>query len=152
MPVPAVGERAPDFRLSGTTGEVRLAARLASGPVVLVFYMEDSTPTCSQQVASFQTEHATLADLGAQVLAISSDSLDSHQRFADRLGGLPFPLLSDPDLEVARLYGVVDEPTKRAQRAVFVIDSDGTIRQRFVPYSVAGTEHFLGVFEALGLQ
>ena len=152
MSFPSVGERAPDFTLSGTTGDVRLADLLAAGPVVLVFYTEDSTPTCSQQVASFQAEHATLAELGAQVVAISSDSLESHQRFADRLGGPPFPLLSDPDLCVARLYGVADEEHKCAHRAVFVIDADGTIRQRFVPYSVAATEHFLGVFEALGLE
>ena len=152
MSGPPAGERAPDFTLSGTTGEVRLADLLATGPVVLLFYMEDSTPTCSQQVASFRDEHATLAELGAQVVAISTDPLGSHQQFADRLGGLPFPLLSDPDLRVARLYGVADEPSKRARRAVFVIGTDGTVLRRVVPYSPGNVEQFLGLFEALGLE
>ncbi len=152
MPKPAIGEQAPDFALSGTTGEVRLSDLLRDGPVVLMFYVEDSTPNCTQQVESFRDEFATLSELGARLIAVSSDSLATHERFVDRLGGLPFPLLADPDLEVARLYGVADEQLRRSGRAVYVIAQDGTITQRFAPYSVGSTEHFLGVFEALGIE
>lgn len=150
--LPEVGDRAPDFTLTGTTGETRLADLLRDGPVVLLFYVEDNTPTCTQQVESFRNEYETVVGLGARVVGISADPVPIHERFVERLGGLPFPLLSDPDLEVARLYGVADEQFKRAGRAAFVIDRDGTIKQRFVPYSVAGTEHFLAVFEAIGLE
>jgi peroxiredoxin Q/BCP len=150
--VPEVGQRAPDFTLPGTTGEVRLYDLLAKGPVILTFYVEDNTPDCAQQLAAFGNEIATLSELGAQVVAISADDLDSHRRFATRLGGPPFPLLADPDLRVAHLYGVADETYKRAQRAVFVIGPDGTIQQRLVPYVPASTEQFFGIFEALGLE
>jgi peroxiredoxin Q/BCP len=149
---PDVGDRAPDFTLTGTTGEVRLADLLRKGPVVLLFYVEDNTPSCTQQVESFRDEYETLSELGASVVAISADPLPVHDRFVERLGGLPFPLLADPDLRVTRLYGVADEQNKRSGRAAFVIDRDGTIKQRFVPYSVASTEHFLAVFEAIGLE
>lgn len=147
-----VGQPAPDFALSGTKGEVRLSDLLAAGPVVLTFYVEDATPACTQQLTAFGNEFATLAALGAQVLAVSADDLDTHRQFDERLGGLPFPLLADPDLRVARLYGVADEEYKRAQRAVFVIAPEGTIRQRIVPYVPASTEQFLSIFEALGLE
>lgn len=149
---PEAGDLAPDFMLSGTMGEVRLSELLREGPVVLLFYVEDNTPSCTRQVESFRDEYETLSELGARVVAVSADPLPVHERFVDRLGGLPFPLLADPDLEVARLYGVADEQFKRAGRAVFVIDRDGTVKERFVPYSVASTEHFLAVFEAIGLD
>lgn len=151
MPIPEVGQPAPDFALPGTNGDARLADLLAAGPVVLTFYVEDATPACAQQLTAFAGELATLAELGAQVLAVSADDLDAHRQFDARLGGLPFPLLADPNLRVARLYGVADEEYKRAQRAVFVIAPDGTVRQRIVPYVPASTEQFLSIFEALGL-
>lgn len=147
-----VGHLAPDFSLTGTRGKTRLADLRARGPVIVTFYVEDSTPACSQQVAAFQNEFATLADLGVQVVAISTDDLDSHHRFDERLGTLPFPLLSDPDMRTARLYGVADEAYKRAQRAVFVVGTDGAIRLSIVPYVPASTEQFLSIFEALGLE
>ncbi|HEX2174016.1 MAG TPA: peroxiredoxin [Dehalococcoidia bacterium] len=151
MTGPETGQPAPDFTLRGTTGEVRLSDLLRDGPVVLLFYVEDSTPSCTQQVVSFRDEHETLSELGARLIAVSADPVATHERFVERLGGLPFPLLADPDLEVARLYGVADEQFKRSGRAVFVIDQTGLIKARFVPYSIASTEHFLAVFEALGV-
>lgn len=102
-------------------------------------------------MASFGAENETLRELGARVVAISSDSIESHRRFLERLGDLPFPLLADPDLAVARRYGVADESIQRAIRAVFVIDPDGTIRRRIAPYSPAAPTQFLEVFEALGV-
>lgn len=152
MSAPREGDRAPDFTLTGTTGEVTLSRELASGPVVLIFYQEDNTPTCSQQVTTFRDEFETLAELGARVLAVSTDTLETHRTFDERLGGLPFPLLADPDLTVTRLYAVEDPTVKRAYRAAFAIAPDGVIRRAFVPYSVAGTQHFLEIFEALGLE
>lgn len=151
MPVPAIGERAPDFTLRGTEGQVRLADLLTDGPVLLLFYTEDLTPACTQQLCAFRDESATLAQLAARVVAISADSLDAHRAFIERLGGLPYPLLADPDLAVARRYGVDDPDSRRARRAAFVIGRDGAVRHAVVPYQPSNAQQFLGVFEALGL-
>ena len=85
-----VGSTAPQFELRATTGTVRLADLIAKGKVVVAFYTEDATPTCSAQVTSFKDEFATFKDLGAQVVAISADSVESHQRFALSLGGVVY--------------------------------------------------------------
>jgi peroxiredoxin Q/BCP len=124
---PQEGERAPDFTLPGTDGEVHLADALAGGPVVVAFYQEDDTPACRTQLTAFRDDYDLLRELGARVLAISTDPLPSHQAFAERLAA-PFPLLADESGEVARAYGVYDEDERRARRAVFVVGEDGAIR------------------------
>ena len=90
--------------------------------------------------------------LGAQVVAISVDGLDSHREAEERLGGLPFPLGSDITLEASRLYGVLDEAGKRSHRAVFVIDTDGTLLHCNTWYQPANPSQLLEVFIALGLE
>ena len=152
MTSPEKGQTAPSFTVATTQGDFSLEQALTSGPVVLAFYTEDNTPSCAQELASFKEEHETLAELGAQVLGLSSDSLESHRDAAERLGGLPFPLGSDPDLSVIRLYGVAAEDGKRSQRAVFVIDSDGTVALAIPWYQPGNPAQFLQVFQALGLE
>jgi peroxiredoxin Q/BCP len=117
--------------------------------LVLAFYYEDLTPTCSTQVSSLKEGFETFEELGANVLAVSSDTLESHQLFCDRLGGLPFPLASDGDLALARAYGVVDDSGKRARRAVFVIDRDGTVLLALPYYNPAIISQFEQIFQAL---
>jgi peroxiredoxin len=78
--------------------------------------------------------------------------VESHQRFAEREGSFPFPLLSDPDLTVARLYEVVSEDGRKARRAVFVIDQNGDILRALPYYNPANSEQFLEIFEALGFS
>lgn len=146
------GERAPDFSVETTEGPRTLDGLLAAGALVLVFYSEDATPTCTTQVASFRDEHPTLAELGAGVLAVSADTLESHRRFVERLGGLPFALAADPDLALARAYGVVDEEGKRSRRAVFVIGADGTVLEANPHYQPQVMDHFAAVFRALGMD
>jgi len=73
-----------------------------------------------RELTPFANDHTDLAALGAEVVAISSDGLESHAELARRLG-IPFPLASDPDLAVARAFGVADEDSRRAKRAVFVV-------------------------------
>ena len=145
------GDRAPAFTVETTEGARGLDELLADGPLVLVFYSEDATPTCTTQVASFRDEHDTLRRLGANVLGVSADSLDSHRRFVERLGGLPFPIAADLDLALARAYGVVDEEGRRSHRAVFVIGTDGVVIEAIPNYQPAVMEHFAAVFAALGL-
>ncbi len=150
--LPEVGERAPELTVETTEGTRSLAELLAAGPLVLVFYSEDSTPLCAAQLGSFRDEHETLRELGAQVLAVSADSIEEHRRFAAGLGTVPFPLASDPALELARAYGVADEETRRSQRAVFVIASDGRVTSAQPFYQPGVADQFAAVFRALGLE
>ncbi len=148
----AAGDRAPDFEVETTAGPRRLADLLADGPLVLVFYYEDATPTCTTQLSSFRDEHERLRELGANVLGVSADSLQSHHRFVERIGGLPFPLAADPDPALAGAYGVVDEEGKRSRRAVFVIGADGVVLEANPHYQPQVMDQFAAVFRALGLN
>jgi peroxiredoxin Q/BCP len=150
--VASVGERAPDFSLASTAGEVRLSERLAHGRVLLAFYTEDGTPTCSTEIAALEDAHGALREAGADVIAVSADTLESHRAFAERLGGLPFPLCADSDLAVARAYGVVaeDDP-RRCRRALFVIEQDGAISHAADPFSPHSLAQLEGALRALGV-
>ncbi len=148
----AVGERAPAFSIETTEGPRRLDELLAEGSLVLVFYSEDATPTCTTQLRGFRDEHALVRERGSHVLAVSADGLESHRAFAARLGGLPFPLGSDPELALARAYGVVDAEGRRARRAVFVIGADGVVVEALPHYQPGVAEQFAAVFVALGVE
>jgi len=152
--VVGAGTRAPDFTLPSTDGPVSLNALLAKGrSVVLAFYFEDGTPSCQTEVSLLAESHEMLTEFGANVVAVSADSVDSHASFADRLGGVPFPLASDGDLAVARAYGVIDEgDTRRSRRAVFVIGADGIVRLAIVPFQPANLSHVEAIFSTLGAE
>ena len=122
----SIGERAPDFTLPGTGGTSYTLSDLRGAPVVLVFYPGDDTPVCTKQLNSYNDDFDQFADVGAQVLAISSQDLDSHERFAAK-HGFTFPLLSDAKKEIAGLYGTLG-PLGFPRRSVFVVDGDGVIR------------------------
>ena len=148
----SAGDHAPDFVAETTEGQRSLDDLLSTGPLVLVFYSEDSTPACTTQVSSFRDEYDTLRDLGTSVLAVSADTLASHERFAGQIGPLPFPLAADPDLALARAYDVVDEEGKRSRRAVFVIGQDGIVIEAVQHYQPGVMDQFASVFRALGLD
>ena len=149
---PQVGEKAPAFSVETTAGRLSLTDLLSAGKLLLTFYSEDATPLCSSQVVAFREDYAMVEELGALLLAASADSLESHQAFVRRLGGLPFPLASDSDLSLARDYGVVDEGGKRSRRAVFVIDRDGTLLHRIDHYNPSNSSQYEDVFRALGMD
>ncbi|MFN8533513.1 MAG: redoxin domain-containing protein [Dehalococcoidia bacterium] len=146
------GENAPDFRLPSTAGEVAGSDLWRDGKLVLTFYTEDGTPACQAQVLTLAEDLPMLAELGAQVVAISADPIESHVRFAEGIGGAPYPLASDPDLSAARAYGVADEEQKRSRRAVFVVDQGGTILHANPWFSAASPEQRLAILEALGAE
>ncbi len=150
MPVP--GDPAPRFTLPTTAGELSLDDLTTHGKVVLAFYAEDATPLCSSQLSMLKDDYDAVHELGASVLAVSADSLDSHRQFAERLGGLPFPLASDEDLAVARLYNVADEEAKRSRRAAFVIDEEGIIAHAEPWFQPGNSAQFEAIFRALGLE
>jgi peroxiredoxin len=147
-----VGDRAPDFTLPGTNGDVRLSDVWSRGKVVLAFYTEDNTPLCSNEVAMLRDDYDVVRELGAEVVAVSADEMDSHRDFAERLGGVPFVLASDQMLEAAQAYGVVDDSGKRSRRAVFVIDEGGTIVHAERWFQPGNPTQYEAVFRALGLE
>jgi peroxiredoxin Q/BCP len=125
---PHVGDLAPDFALEGTEGSFRLSEHRGQR-VVLLFYPGDETAVCTKQFCSYRDQSDKLDGLGADVLGISPQSVESHERFAEEKR-LNVPLLADEDKGVARAYGVLAGPMVR--RAVFVIDEEGIVRHRKV--------------------
>ena len=126
MPAPGVGDRAPDFDLEGTGGRRYSLADAPGAPVVLAFYPADNTPVCTRQLISYRDDLADFASLGARLLALSPQDVDSHEAFAAE-HGLSFPLLADTAKAVAEAYGVLG-PLGFYRRSVFVIDGRGIIR------------------------
>lgn len=128
------GDKAPDFTLPGTGGKNYSLSEFAGRPVVLVFYPGDDTAVCTKQLNTYNNELAEFEQVGAQVLAISAQDMDSHEDFARR-NGFGFPLLADTDKKVADLYGTLG-PLGFPRRSVFVVDAGGVIR--YVHRAIAG--------------
>jgi thioredoxin-dependent peroxiredoxin len=127
-----VGDVAPDFTLPSQTGEeVSLSDFLGKKrAIVLFFYPKDDTPGCTKEACSFRDGYEQFEKLKAEVIGISSDSVSSHQRFAQR-HGLPFVLLSDEGGEVRKLYGVPNTLGLFPGRVTYVIDEEGVVRHVF---------------------
>jgi peroxiredoxin len=131
-PLP-VGSAAPDFTLPDASGRPIALSEYRGQPVVLVFYPLDWSPGCSQQLDLYQQELDEFRQRGAEIVAISVDSIYSHGAWA-AVRGLSFPLLADfhPKGEVARRYGVYREEDGFSERALYVVDADGVIRYSHV--------------------
>jgi peroxiredoxin Q/BCP len=131
---PQVGEAAPDFELEGTNGGFRLSDHRGER-IVLLFYPGDNTMVCTKQFCSYRDQPAAFDSLGATVVGISAQSVESHKGFIDK-NSLTVPLLADEDGSVAKLYSAWGGPLK-TKRAVIVIDEDGVVRHRH--------DHLLGL-------
>jgi peroxiredoxin Q/BCP len=127
MAKPHVGDPAPDFELEGTSGTFKLSEHRGE-TVVLLFYPGDNTMVCTRQFCSYRDHADDLADLGATIVGISAQDLDSHAAFVAK-HGLNVPLLADTDSAVAKLYGS-HAPVVGTRRAVVVIDPEGIVRAR----------------------
>ncbi len=124
-----LGDPAPDFELAGTGAKTYRLSDYRGRKVILAFYPGDFTAVCTKQFCSYRDQGERLDKLGAEVLGISPQSVDSHERFSAEKR-LNVPLLADPDKEVARAYGVLAGPMVR--RAIFIVDEQGVIRHRKV--------------------
>jgi thioredoxin-dependent peroxiredoxin len=140
-----VGEPAPDFELPGTGGATYRLSDYRGRNVVLAFYPGDATTVCTKQFCSYRDEGERIDGLGAEVLGISPQSVESHEHWVEEQR-LNVPLLADEDLAVSRRYGVTgwlgplarfteleDAPGGRyVMRSIFVVDGEGIVRYRHV--------------------
>ena len=126
-----VGDKAPDFTLPSQMGDnVTLSEFLGKKAIILYFYPKDESPGCTREACSFRDSYDVFTDLGAEVLGVSSQSVESHKSFATH-HGLPFLLLSDADGKVRQLYGVSATMGVIPGRVTFIIDKKGVVRHVF---------------------
>src|SRR4029453_15923860 len=125
-----VGDEAPEFELAGTGGRTYRLSDYRRAWVILAFYPGDFTPVCTRQFCSYRDGDDRLDELGVEVLGISPQSVDSHERFR-RKHGLTVPLLADEDRQVLRSYGVL-APGGVVRRSIFIVDPEGGVRFRHV--------------------
>lgn len=128
------GTKAPVFTLNDKDGNAVSLADFAGKKVVLYFYPKDNTPGCTRQACAFAAAYEDFKTLDAVVIGVSKDSEASHRKFAEKYG-LPFILLSDPELKAIQAYGVWQEKKNYGKvsmgvvRSTFIIDEKGFIEK-----------------------
>jgi thioredoxin-dependent peroxiredoxin len=125
-----VGDQAPEFALAGTGERIYRLSDYRGKWVILAFYPGDFTPVCTRQFCSYRDGSDRLDQLGAEVLGISPQSVDSHERFTAK-HALTVPLLADQGHEAIQAYGV-GAPGGLVRRSIFILDPDGVIRYRHI--------------------
>ena len=128
------GTKAPVFTLNDKDGNAVSLADFAGKKVVLYFYPKDNTPGCTRQACAFAAAYEDFKTLDAVVIGVSKDSEASHRKFAEKYG-LPFILLSDPELKAIQAYGVWQEKKNYGKvsmgvvRSTFIIDEKGLVEK-----------------------
>jgi len=151
------GTKAPDFRVADETNTLRSLGNYKGKNILLYFYPKDMTPGCIIEAQGFRDKIAELQSMNVQVVGVSVDSAQSHQKFMEK-HKLNFPLLADVDHEIVEKYGVWQEKSMFGnkymgiKRESFLIDSDGIIRKHYSDVS-PGThaKEVLKDVEELGL-
>lgn len=142
MTAVAVGSKVPRFAVATTGGEFLSGAR-PEGSLVVYFYPRDNTPGCTTEGSDFRDLAAQFRRARATILGVSTDSVESHRRFRDKLK-LPFDLGSDPEHEIASLFGVWKQKNMYGrkmmgiERSTFLIDAKGILRREWRKVRVAG--------------
>jgi peroxiredoxin Q/BCP len=143
-----VGSKAPDFTLPSQSGEmVSLKDFLGKRVVILYFYPKDDTPECTKEACTFRDEHEQFGKFDAEVIGVSSDSVESHRRFAGK-HDLSITLLSDERGKVRRMYGVPNTLGIFPGRVTYVIDEAGVVRHVFSS-QIGAVKHVEGALKAL---
>ena len=128
------GEKAPVFTLFDKDGKSVSLSDFSGKKVVLYFYPKDNTPGCTRQACAFASAYDGFKEKNVEVIGISKDSVASHVKFAEK-HGLPFILLSDPDLEAIKAYGVWQEKKLYGKvsmgvvRTTFIINENGNVEK-----------------------
>ena len=131
-----VGTKAPDFTLPDQNGHMHSLSEYRGKKVILYFYPKDNTPGCTKQACGFAERYPKFTDKGAVVLGISKDSVASHKKFEEKYG-LPFTILSDPELVAIQAYDVWQEKKNYGKtymgvvRTTYLIDEEGKIAKAF---------------------
>jgi peroxiredoxin Q/BCP len=149
MPRLQVGDRAPDFSATTQDGStIRLSDFVGERGLVLFFYPKDGTPVCTKEACSFRDSYELFVKAGAEVVGVSSDSAASHQAFTKQ-HKLSFPLISDSDGALRRVFGVPTTLGLFPGRVTYVIDKEGFVRLIFSA-QFASDEHVEQALKALG--
>ena len=131
-----IGTKAPDFTLPDQNGKTHSLSDYRGQKVILYFYPKDNTSGCTKQACGFAERYPQIQEKGAVVLGVSKDSVASHKKFEQNYG-LPFTLLSDPELTVIKAYDVWQEKknygktTMGVVRTTYLIDENGVILKAF---------------------
>lgn len=147
-----VGKKAPDFSLYDQNGNKIKLSDFKGKHVVLYFYPKDDTPGCTKEACNFRDSLPKFKNINAIILGVSTDSVASHKKFAEKFN-LPFSLLADEDKQVVEKYGVWKEKNMYGkkymgiERTTFVIDPEGKIKKIFPKVKV--DNHHKEVLEAL---
>ena len=137
---PAVGVAAPAFRLQDQTGKWHALDDYRGRWVVLYFYPKDNTPGCTTQACEFRDNIFAYRELGAVILGVSVDDVESHKAFAEEQN-LPFPILADSAKKVTAAYGTLTRymgVVELARRDTFIIDPQGRVASHFVKVEPKG--------------
>jgi thioredoxin-dependent peroxiredoxin len=146
-----VGSLAPEFSARDQHGTaISLASLLERGRLILYFYPRDFTPVCTAQVCTFRDASEGLAALGANVIGVSGDGDDSHQRFSTE-HHVPFSLIADPERRIIKAYGVSMPIIKHTLRVTYVIDTNRRILGAF-HHELSAAKHLNDVKKALEAQ
>jgi len=140
------GMMAPDFKAPVTTGKTVHLSDYRGKKVVLYFYPKDDTPGCTVESCGLRDQYQKIRELGAEVLGVSVDDTNSHQKFATKFN-LPFQLVADTDKHITKTYGVLNEKSNMARRTTFLIDEQGKIQKIFE--TVKPDQHPQEILDAL---
>lgn len=150
----AEGSAAPDFSMRDAKGNVfRLSDLKGKKNAVVYFYPRDFTPGCTTEAAEFSKDYGKFADAGIEIVGVSPDSEDSHDKFRGKMG-IPYPLVADTEKEVAKSYGVYGMKTfmgrefMGVKRTTFLVDKSGKVIKTFDRVKPAG--HSKEVLESFG--
>jgi len=146
LTTPQAGTAAPNFTAQTTTGKTVHLKDFQGKKLVLYFYPKDDTPGCTVEACGLRDEYQKIREKGAEVLGVSVDSTESHQKFTDKFH-LPFPLLADTEKSVSKAYGVLNEKGTSSRRVTFLIDEHGKILKTFA--TVKPAEHPQEILDAL---
>jgi peroxiredoxin Q/BCP len=137
------GRKAPDFELLNEKGDRISSRELAGSPYLLYFYPKDDTPGCTREACDIRDNFGRFGKHGLRVIGVSPDSKESHARFAKKYG-LPFALLSDPQKQLAKAYGVWQKKQNYGKeymgivRSSFLVGGDGVIKKSYRNVKVDG--------------
>lgn len=138
-----LGKKAPDFTLENQDGEKISLSDFKGKNVILYFYPKDMTPGCTTQACDFRDNYEEFKELDTEVIGISPDPIERHQKFIDK-HGLPFQLLADTEQEAAKMYDVwklkkmFGKEFYGIERSTFIIDKEGIVQKEYRKVRVKG--------------